>query len=86
MVREEITGTGSLVSRQIPLQRWLVFYFFEGQKQVVRGAVSRHYYRGVVRCEKGTTIPVGEYDLYAGNEAVLKVVNLGLGGWSILGL
>jgi hypothetical protein len=83
MVREEITGNGHLVSRQDSLQQWQVFYFFEVQKRIVNGAATHHHGRGAVRCEKGTTIPAGEYDLHTDHE-VLRVVNLGVGGWAIL--
>jgi hypothetical protein len=83
MIREEITGTGHLISRQDSSQQFQVFYWFEVHNRVVSGAATPHQSRGIVRSEKGIAIPDGEYDLQTDNE-VLRVINLGVGGWAIL--
>jgi len=83
MIREEITGTGQLVSRQDSLQQWKVFYYFEIDKRIPDGKVTQYHSRGVVRSENGTALPEGEYELRADGQR-LRFANLGLGGWAIL--
>ena len=83
MLRNEISGTGRLVSRQDSLQEWEVRYYFQIDTRIRNRRITRYYSHGVVRAQKNTAIPDGEYDLHT-DDGVLRVVNLGLGGWAIL--
>ena len=87
-MNDRIEGQGRLETIEPPEKVWQVKYRFDTTTNVVRRsgfpAVAGRS-TGTIQSLDGKQIPEGEYHLHADDGEIIRVQNLGLGEWTILG-
>lgn len=88
-MHEPLEGQGELERWERPGDRFPVEYFFDIVTEVrdrpgFPSATARSHSSGRVTALSGKPLSEGYYRLFASDGEILKVKNLGFGGWVIL--